>query len=54
MPTAFFDITSGDNSCTEDGCQAKCTGYGAAKGWDAATGWGTPNIPVLVAALAAL
>ena len=36
-PSAFHDITSGDNSCTETTCTG-CTGYGAAAGWDPATG----------------
>jgi subtilase family serine protease len=53
-PTAFNDVTLGDNKCTEQGCAAGCTGFGAVKGFDAATGFGTPNIPILVAALAAL
>lgn len=48
----FQDITLGNNKCTEDGCNAKCTGYTAAPGWDAATGFGTPNVAKLVAALA--
>jgi hypothetical protein len=52
-PAAFFDITKGDNSCTENSCTG-CTGYGATKGWDAATGWGTPKVEALVNALAAL
>jgi len=38
----------------EDGCKKGCTGFGAVAGWDATTGFGTPNIPVLIAALAAL
>jgi len=42
-PTAFTDITVGDNKCTEDGCFASCKGYKAAKGWDPVTGMGTPN-----------
>jgi tripeptidyl-peptidase-1 len=53
-PSAFTDITIGDNSCTEDGCRARCTGYEAWQGWDATTGWGTPRVSNLVAALAAL
>jgi len=37
----FFDITVGNNKCTESSC---CTyGFNAAPGWDAATGLGTPN-----------
>ena len=53
-PAAFNDITTGDNTCTEDGCKKGCSGFGAIAGWDATTGFGTPNIPTLVAALAAL
>jgi tripeptidyl-peptidase-1 len=41
-PTAFTDVTIGDNKCTEDGCFASCKGYKAAKGWDPVTGLGTP------------
>lgn len=39
-PDAFFDITTGSNSAP-----GKCggTGFAAAKGWDPATGLGTPN-----------
>ena len=51
---AWTDITVGDNSCTEDGCGADCTGFGAVKGWDAATGWGTPVVSELVTAWLAL
>jgi subtilase family serine protease len=53
-PSAFNDVTLGDNSCTEDGCATTCTGFGATKGYDAATGWGTPNYPALLAAALAL
>lgn len=49
----FQDITSGDNKCTEDGCTPGCTGFTAAPGWDATTGFGTPNIAKFVAAIAA-
>jgi len=41
-PTAFTDITVGDNICTEGGCSAACKGFVCAKGWDPVTGWGTP------------
>ncbi len=44
--SAFHDITVGDTSF------AGITGYGAAAGWDAATGLGTPNAANLVIALA--
>jgi tripeptidyl-peptidase-1 len=40
-PTTFNDVTSGDNRCSINNC---CQyGYGAIKGWDAVTGFGTPN-----------
>ena len=54
-PAAWTDIVKGDNSCTEGGCNGgKCTGFGAVKGWDAATGVGTPIVDALVAAWVAL
>ena len=54
-PAAFTDIVKGDNSCTEGGCNGgKCTGFGAVAGWDAATGFGTPQVSDLVAAWVAL
>jgi subtilase family serine protease len=37
-PAAFRDVTVGDNS------QPPIPGYSAGKGWDAVTGWGTPNL----------
>ena len=40
---AFTDITSG----TAAGCDT--TGFAAKEGWDAVTGFGTPNFPKLVA-----
>ena len=52
-PDAFNDVTEGDNSCTEDGCHCK-TGFGATKGWDAATGLGTPNFGKLLDAIDAM
>jgi len=42
QPSAFTDIVTGDNKCTEDGCAASCKGYECAKGWDPVTGLGTP------------
>ena len=43
-PTAFQDVLTGDNSCTESACPCPAkTGFGAVAGWDAATGLGTPN-----------
>jgi len=40
-PAAFFDVTVGDNTCTEDGCSG-CNGYYCGPGWDPVTGLGTP------------
>jgi len=45
MPSAFQDITLGDNICTEDGCSPSCKGFYATKGWDPVTGLGSPNYP---------
>jgi len=42
QPSAFTDIVSGDNKCTEDGCASTCKGYLCTKGWDPVTGLGTP------------
>jgi len=48
-PTAFNDVTSGTNS------DAKVYGFTAVKGWDAATGFGTPDYELLAkAAMAAV
>jgi len=48
-PDAFFDVTSGTNS------DSKVYGFTAVKGWDAATGFGTPNYEALAkAAMAAV
>jgi len=41
-PSAFTDITSGDNKCTESGCFSTCKGYEATTGWDPVTGLGSP------------
>jgi len=47
-PTAFFDVTIGDN---KDGCQGQCptsnNGFLCTPQWDAVTGYGTPNFAVL-------
>ncbi len=40
--SAFHDVTVGDNSF------APVTGYSAAPGWDAASGFGTPDVATLV------
>jgi len=48
-PAAFFDVTSGTNS------DQKVYGFTAVKGWDAASGFGTPNYEALAkAAMAAV
>jgi len=46
-PTAFFDVTVGDN--TTPGCclSGALGGFDCAKGWDPVTGIGTPNFAVL-------
>jgi len=44
-PDAFNDITQGSNAIGEN----KASGWKATKGWDAATGLGTPNFPKLQA-----
>jgi len=46
---AFNDITSGDNTNTDNNVQ----GYAATTGWDPITGLGTPNAAVLLPALIA-
>jgi subtilase family serine protease len=46
----FFDITSGNNSVSQQGVSV--TGFNAVPGWDAVTGLGEPNVPNLVPALA--
>ena len=38
----FFDITEGTNHG-----RLSCKGFPATKGWDAASGWGSPNFGVL-------
>merc|ERR1712032_130210 len=42
QPSAFTDIVSGDNKCTESGCFSTCKGYEFTTGWDPVTGLGTP------------
>ena len=46
-PSAFTDVLIGDNACAET-CKAGCTGFGAAEGWDAVSGWGTVVAAVLL------
>ena len=54
-PSIWHDIIKGDNSCTEDGCNGgKCSGFGAVEKFDAATGWGSPDVKALVTAWVAL
>lgn len=55
VPGVFTDINcpgcvnnAGDSTMN---CSAAATGYGTAPGWDAVTGWGTPNVTALLAAL---
>ncbi len=45
----FHDITVGDNSISDGSVNVK--GYAAAAGWDAVTGFGSPNAAVLLPAL---
>jgi len=52
-PQAYNDVTEGDNRCTRytTCCQ---WGYGATAGWDAVTGWGTPNFGNIASYIAQL
>jgi subtilase family serine protease len=45
----FHDITAGDNSISDGSVNVK--GYKAVAGWDAVTGFGSPNAAVLLPAL---
>jgi subtilase family serine protease len=47
---AFHDVTTGTN--TVQSATQTITGYQAAPGWDAVTGWGSPNAQALVPLLA--
>ncbi|HYY09297.1 MAG TPA: S53 family peptidase [Kineosporiaceae bacterium] len=52
----FHDITTGDNAYTfedENGAAVTVPGYAAKRGWDAATGFGTPKAERVVPFLAA-
>lgn len=54
--TSFHDITSGNNSALEFdsmGNPVLISGYSAGIGWDATTGFGSPNAPNVVDALIA-
>jgi tripeptidyl-peptidase-1 len=42
MPEAFIDITIGNNRCTEFGYPCCLLGFPALKGWDPASGLGSP------------
>jgi len=48
LPTAFNDITKGDNICTEYGCASSCKGFTAQAGWDPVTGLGSPNVAAML------
>merc|ERR1719191_490036 len=48
QPSAFTDIVSGDNKCTEDGCFSSCKGYECTTGWDPVTGLGTPVLTEMI------
>jgi len=48
-PDAFFDVVKGTNAIGR-GTGNLSYGYAAAKGWDAATGLGTPHFDKLLAA----
>lgn len=46
-PEAFQDVVMGNTRCT--GGKLCCeTGFGAARGWDVATGFGSPNLRVML------
>ncbi len=48
--SAFHDVTSGDNTVSFP--SGTISGYPAEPGWDAVTGWGSPDASVLVPLLA--
>jgi subtilase family serine protease len=49
LPNAFHDITQGNNA----DCLGQCgeDGFLSGPGYDLTTGWGTPNVAVLVSSL---
>jgi subtilase family serine protease len=47
---AFHDVIAGSNTVRFP--PRRITGYHAAAGWDAVTGWGSPNARVLIPLLA--
>jgi len=51
-PSAFYDVTEGTNGIDRGGNQIP--GFPAEQGWDPATGLGTPNFRVILAAVNAL
>jgi len=44
QPDLFNDVTTGYSECTEYTCCSSLWGFAATKGWDAASGLGTPNV----------
>lgn len=47
-PSAFNDVVIGNNGARKGGLLICDESFGAAGGWDAATGVGTPNFPVVL------
>lgn len=47
-PSAFNDVVIGNNGARKGGAVICDESFGAAGGWDAATGVGTPNFPVML------
>ena len=43
-PEAFYDVTVGDNRCTEYYSGDDCLGFYCTTGWTPVTGLGTPNV----------
>jgi tripeptidyl-peptidase-1 len=52
VPTAFNDLSVGDNKCTESCCAT--IGYVSGKGWDPVTGLGTPNFAPMISYIKSL
>jgi hypothetical protein len=52
-PKPFHDIADGSDNSVPDGTGGTITGFTAVKGYDMATGIGTPNINALAPLLAA-
>ncbi len=56
-PRNLHDITKGTNTFTAknaNGAVVSVKGFAATKGWDAVTGWGTPNVANLIMMVARL